>query len=148
MEMDGRGRSRYDVEGVEQGAPEGLVSGSILSDGRVPALERFTVADAESYIAEVRWQFAKTMPQWPHWYTVRDWRPDLEPQFEAFARLIRRRGVVAPWPRDSARPRYNHAYLVVGEWMYWTMPGTIAEQGVINRAEPDLPPQGPSESDR
>lgn len=49
--------------------------------------------------------------------------------------------------RDSARPRYNHAYLVVGEWMYWTMPGTIAEQGVINRAEPDVPPEVPREVD-
>jgi hypothetical protein len=101
-------------------------------------MQAFTVADAEKYIAKVRWQFAKTMPQWPHWYTVRDWRPDLEAQFEAFARLIRREGIVAPWPRDSANPRYHNAYLVVGEWMYWTMPGAIAEQLVINRAEPDL----------
>jgi hypothetical protein len=135
---ESRPGSRPVVQGVEQGAPEGIVPGSILTDGRVPVLQTFTVADAKKYVAEVRWQFAKTMPQWPHWYTVRDWRPDLQPQFEAFARLIRRRGVVAPWPRDSASPRYNHAYLVVGEWMYWTMPGTIAEQGVINRAEPDL----------
>jgi len=83
------------------------------------------------------------MPQWPHEYTVRDWRPDLQAQFEAFARPIRSEGVVAPWPRDSANPRYHHAYLVIGEWMYWTMPGTIPEQGVINRAEPDLQPTSP-----
>ena len=27
--------------------------------------------DAGVYIAQVRWQFAETMPQWPHEYTVR-----------------------------------------------------------------------------
>jgi hypothetical protein len=123
---------------VTDSAPKDSAQGSGLSDGRVPALQTFTIADADEYVAMVRWQFATTMPQWPHWYTVRAWRSDLEPQFEAFARLIRRDGVVAPWPRDSANPRYRNAYLLVGDWMYWTMPGTIAEQGVINRAEPDL----------
>jgi hypothetical protein len=38
----------------------------------------FTVDDARAYIADVRWQFAKTMPQWPHEYTVREWRTDLD----------------------------------------------------------------------
>lgn len=98
----------------------------------------FGIEEARQYIAAVRWRFASTMAQWPHWYTVRHWRPDLEPQFEAFAELIRSRGVVVPWPRDSATPRYHNPYLVIDEWMYWTMPGTIAEQVVINRAEPDL----------
>ena len=36
---------------------------------------RFSADDALAYIAKVRWQFAKTMPQWPHEYTVREWRP-------------------------------------------------------------------------
>jgi hypothetical protein len=103
------------------------------------ALGSFTLKDAAVYIDQVRWQFAKTMPQWPHWYTVRGWREDLEFEFESFARLIRREGVVAPWPRDAVMPRYRHAYLVVGDWMYWIMPGCISETVVINRAEPDLP---------
>lgn len=94
--------------------------------------------EAREYIAAVRWQFATTMPQWPHWYTVRQWRPDLEAQFEAFASLIRRTGVIAQWPRESPNPRYRHAYLVVDDWMYWIMPGPIAETAVINRAEPDI----------
>jgi hypothetical protein len=41
----------------------------------------FTIEDARTYIAKVRWQFAKTMPQWPHEYTVREWREDLQPEF-------------------------------------------------------------------
>lgn len=27
------------------------------------------------YIGQVRWQFAKTMPDWPHEYTVKAWCP-------------------------------------------------------------------------
>jgi len=26
----------------------------------------FTIDDARAYIEKVRWQFAKTMPRWPH----------------------------------------------------------------------------------
>jgi hypothetical protein len=67
----------------------------------------FTTDDARAYIATVRWQFAKTMPQWPHEYTVREWRQDLEHEFVEFVALIRREGIVKPWPRDAAVPRYN-----------------------------------------
>ncbi len=93
----------------------------------------FSLENAVAYIAEVRWQFAKTMPQWPHEYTVRDWRPQLEGSFGAFATLIREMGVVKPWPRDAAVPRYHHTYLQVGEWEYWTMGEPIPETTVINR---------------
>jgi hypothetical protein len=65
----------------------------------------FTIDDARAHIAEVRWQFAKTMPQWPHEYTIRIWRPDREREFDGFVALIRRDGIVKPWPRDAATPR-------------------------------------------
>src|SRR4051812_30577445 len=94
----------------------------------------FTTDDARTYIATVRWHFAKTMPQWPHEYTVRDWRLDLETDFVEFAELIRREGVVKPWPADSASPRYHHTYLELDGWDYWTMGEPLAETGVINRA--------------
>lgn len=63
----------------------------------------FTIDAARAHITEVHWQFAKTMPRCPHEYTVREWRPDLEREFFAFVDLIRRDGVVKPWPRDSPR---------------------------------------------
>jgi len=97
----------------------------------------FTVDDARAYIAEVRWQYAKTMPQWPHEYTVREWRPDLEAEFEAFASLLRQLGTVKPWPRYSANPRYHNTYLIVDGLEYWTMGAPISETTVINRAVPD-----------
>jgi hypothetical protein len=96
----------------------------------------FTADDARAYIASVRWQFAKTMPQWPHEYTVRAWRPDLEQQFVQFVVLIRRDGVVKAWPPDAAEPRYHHAYLELDGWEYWTMDSPIPETTLINRALP------------
>ena len=92
---------------------------------------------ARTYIAQVRWQFARTMPQWPHEYTVRVWRPELEATFEAFAVLIRQTGRVKSWPRDAERPRYHHTYLTIDGWEYWTMGAPIPETTVINRARVD-----------
>ena len=97
----------------------------------------FDPGDARNYVAEVSWRFAKTMPQWPHEYTVRAWRPDLEEGFCAFASLIRTEGVVKPWPRDAAMPRYRHPYLELDDWQYWTMSPDIEEVEVINRARLD-----------
>lgn len=94
----------------------------------------FTTDDARAYIATVRWQFAKTMPQWPHEYTVREWRQDLEHEFVEFVALIRQEGIVKPWPRDAAVPRYNHPYLELDGWEYWSMGEPIDETTVINRA--------------
>jgi hypothetical protein len=97
----------------------------------------FTGEDAYLYIARVRWQYAKTMPQWPHEYTVRHWRPDLDSDFAAFAAHIRRNGVVKPWPREASTPRYRHTYLEMDVWEYWTMGEPIPETTVINRARAD-----------
>jgi len=41
----------------------------------------FTIDDARRYIARVRWQFATSMAQWPHEYTVLKWRPEFETEF-------------------------------------------------------------------
>jgi hypothetical protein len=104
------------------------------SEGVKPRRMAFTSDDARAYIAEVRWQFAKTMPQWPHEYTVRAWRPDLEREFVDFVLLIRRGGVVKPWPRDASSPRYRLTYLELDGWEHWTMGAPVPETTVINRA--------------
>jgi hypothetical protein len=94
----------------------------------------FTIDDARSYIAKVRWQFGETMPQWPHEYTVRKWLPELEDEFFDFVALIHRDGIVKPWPADAAIPRYHHTYLEIDGWDYWTMGEPIPETVLINRA--------------
>jgi hypothetical protein len=98
----------------------------------------FTVDDARGYIADVRWQYAKTMPEWPHEYTVRDWRPDREHEFFEFVMLTRQHGEVKPWPRDAQKPRYRLTYLSLDGWESWTMGAPIPETTVINRARLDV----------
>ena len=99
----------------------------------------FATSDAKHYIATVRWQFARTMPQWPHEYTLRKWRGDLTHQFEAMVALIRAEGVVKPWPRLAEVPRYRHTYLEIDGWQYWTMGDPVPETIVINRCRVDDP---------
>jgi hypothetical protein len=48
--------------------------------------------------------------------------------------LIRRDGVVKPWPRDAATPRYRLTYLELDGWEYWSMGAPVPETTVINRA--------------
>ena len=69
----------------------------------------------------MHWQYAKTMPEWPHEYTIKGWRPDLVADFEAFCRLIASWRVVEPWPAPPERAIYRNRYLVIDEHKYWAM---------------------------
>lgn len=80
------------------------------------------------------------MPDWPHEYTVKAWRPDLAEEFEAFCRLILEDGEQHPWPPPPARPIYRNHYLVVGEHEYWAMGSqgdsdSVEDKTVINRTD-------------
>jgi hypothetical protein len=101
----------------------------------------FGMDAARAYIGNVRWQFATTMPEWPHEYTVKAWRPELSAEFEAFSRLIAQQGFVEPWPPAPARAIYHNRYLVIGDHKYWAMGahGDLdppEQMTVINRAAP------------
>jgi hypothetical protein len=113
-----------------------------------------TDASALAYIGSVRWQFAKAMPDWPHEYTVKAWRPDLTDDFERFCLLLENVGVVEPWPPPPAQPIYNNRYLVIGRHKYWAL-GPRGDQDlpedrtVINRVVVEAescPPPGSSAS--
>ena len=113
----------------------------MTDDQRAPLV--FDVEAARRYIATVRWKFASTMPDWPHEYTVKDWRPELSLGFEAFCRLIKAEGFVEPWPPAPARAIYHNHYLVIDEWKYWAMgaDGDLDppdQLTVINRAVHDV----------
>lgn len=82
----------------------------------------------------VKWQYARTMPQYPHEYTIRDWNPALIPTFRAFVMLIRATGTVVPWPAPPKKARYNFEYLPIDGWKYWSMGYPVEETTVINRA--------------
>jgi hypothetical protein len=81
-------------------------------------------------IESSRWIFAKTMPHIPHWYSLRREAPD-EARFEWFVMFIRERGERRRWGP------YNHHYLDLDGWSYWTMGAPVEQTIVINRARID-----------
>lgn len=78
------------------------------------------------------------MPDWPHEYTIKAWRPELGEAFETFCRLILNEGFVEPWPPAPDKPIYHNHYLVIGGHKYWAM-GPLGDgdpiegKSVINR---------------
>jgi hypothetical protein len=97
------------------------------------------VASARRYIGKVRWQYAVTMPDWPHEYTIKAWRPELAAEFEAFCRSIADQGSIEAWPPPPARAVYHNHYLMLDGYKYWAMgphgDRDVPEQmTVINRA--------------
>ena len=86
-------------------------------------------ASAEEFIAKAKWTFAKTMPKWPHEYTVRYQNNPSE--FEGFVRYIKHAGVYCK------KTYWTRIYLDIGEWYYWTMESTVERTRIINRARCD-----------
>ena len=86
--------------------------------------------DILEFIKTSRWRFAKTMPQWPHEYVVRNWRPEKETVFERFVIIIRNQGYDAPFLDDA-----TYRYLEIDGWKYWTMGEAPTETIIINRAK-------------
>ena len=91
-----------------------------------------TIEGFRRFVGKRNWRYAKTMPQWPHEYTVRrfDDPQDEQAWFEAAVNFIRRRGearIFAPTGRTSI-------YLDVDGRQYWTMGAPVEETIIINRA--------------
>ena len=82
-----------------------------------------------SMIARCRWTFAKTMPFAPHEYIVKDRCPLAADEFEYFVNMQREHGVKERWGK------YNHPYLYIDDYKYWTMGAPIDATTVINRAK-------------
>jgi len=85
--------------------------------------------DILEFIQTSQWRFAKTMPEHPHEYVVRNWRPDRELSFERFVMVIRERGY------DEQFSGVPYRYLEIAGWKYWTMGNPLDETTVINRAK-------------
>lgn len=80
-------------------------------------------------IARCRWTFAKTMPFAPHEYIVKDKCPLTTEEFEYFVSGQREYGVKERWGK------YNHPYLYIDDYKYWTMGAPLEETTVINRTK-------------
>ena len=77
------------------------------------------------FIASSKWTFARTMPEWPHEYIVRE-RVD-ENLFVQLVRHIRACGYEGEFYRKSI------TYYDDGGLVYWTMGAPLEETTIINR---------------
>jgi hypothetical protein len=86
-------------------------------------------ADLRTFVDGRRWTFAKTMPDWPHEYLIRD-RVD-ERLFERLVVHIREYG------REG---RFYEKVLIYYEeagMVYWTMGAPLRETTIVNRCKSD-----------
>jgi hypothetical protein len=81
--------------------------------------------ELRAFVEAEDWTFAKTMPEWPHEYLVRD-RVD-ETVFERLVLFIRANGSEGRF-YERVLIYYEEAGLV-----YWTMGAPVAETIIINR---------------
>ena len=74
-----------------------------------------------------QWTFAKTMPDWPHEYIVRD---RVDPVlFETLVRHIRQHGFEGRFYQSVL------TYFAEDGLLYWTMGAPIEETTIINRCK-------------
>jgi hypothetical protein len=81
--------------------------------------------ELRNFIREENWTYAKTMPEWPHEYIVRE-RVD-ENLFDWLVRHIRANGHEASF--------YQETFISFEEdgMLYWTMGAPVSETTIINR---------------
>jgi hypothetical protein len=79
------------------------------------------------FIDTCKWTFAKTMPEWPHEYIVRE-NGD-ENLFVQLVNHIRANGY------EGKFYRMNITYYDDGDMVYWTMGAPIEETTIINRCK-------------
>jgi len=80
-----------------------------------------------AYINSMEWEFAKSMPQWPHCYVLRE--DGSAREFDFVASLIERFGYSDRW---NTRTSY---YLVIGKFKYWVIDNVLNRAAPISNAE-------------
>jgi hypothetical protein len=78
-----------------------------------------------SYRDSCRWQAAKSSP--PHEYTIRDWRPEADNDFDWAAGGIRECGY------SQKFFQHEYTYFNLDGMKYWTMGNPLSETTVVNR---------------
>ena len=86
-----------------------------------------TEADLVEILESQSFQFAKSMPKIPHWYTLRDnWNNDAK--FDNAVSKLREFGYNKVWGKTTYR------YFDANGYHYWTMGARVSETILINRA--------------
>ena len=83
--------------------------------------------ELREFIESCKWTFAKTMPEWPHEYIVRE-KVD-KVLFEALVRHIRQYGFEGRFYQRVL------TYFAEDGLLYWTMGAPIEETTIINRCK-------------
>jgi len=86
-----------------------------------------TLDSIKKFISKNNWLLAKSMPDTPHWYVLRN--PTNSIEFDLFANYIHANGVLRKWGS------YGYIYLDIDSFTYWTMNNSEGEKSLINRAE-------------
>ena len=94
-------------------------------------LHLYNKDDIRKFIGKCQWTFAKTMPQWPHEYIVKNQCPLEAKEFEHFVWAQRVLGMPENWGP------YRQPYLYIDGYKYWTMGCELEATTVINRAKVD-----------
>ena len=87
-------------------------------------MNKFT-DEIKAFINSSKWTYAKTMPEWPHYYIVRP--SGNEAMFVKTVEHIRAHGY------EGRFYHQKNMYFDDDEYTYWTMGNPIAETTVINR---------------
>lgn len=88
--------------------------------------------ELRAFIAAHPWTFAKTMPQWPHWYVVKAKHP-MPDLFPTFASTIIARGYQAVFRPYPAHRGFRRWYLDLDGFHYWHMDPLTKDVTLINR---------------
>lgn len=79
-------------------------------------------------MAIAEWKFAKSMPRFPHWYTLREKWTQLIP-FDDVVMHIRDNGYKGYFFRKQL------IYYDIGDFKYWTMGNPLDDTILINKAK-------------
>jgi len=94
-----------------------------------------TMDEIRAFIGAVEWRYAKTMPQWPHFYNVISWNPDKKDGFYKLVSAIFNNGYKEAWPRPPEKSIRVVTYFNVDGYRYWVMDATVEGTTLINRAK-------------
>ena len=83
--------------------------------------------DLRFFVESAEWIFAKTMPEWPHEYIVRE-RVD-EELFATLVQHIREYGYEGKFYSKTM------TYYDEDDWVYWTMGAPLNETIIVNRCK-------------
>jgi len=80
----------------------------------------------KAFIESSEWRYAKSMPQLPHSYVLREWSDEIE--FQYFVQAVRDHG----YQKNFFKRVF--IYLEIDGYKYWSMGAPVNETTVLNRA--------------